>query len=184
MRCPFCQKDNDRVADTRHSADGAVVRRRRVCCDCGGKFTTYEKIGEITQIRVIKRNGERVPFDREKLRKGIERACWKREISDEQISTLIIQVEQDIDSAFKTEVKAQFIGEQVMYYLSELDQVAYVRFASVYRQFKDVDDFIRELQEIKENPDMPSLSSEYLPKKQMSRFPNTKRSRYEEHDLT
>jgi len=184
MRCPFCQKDNDRVADTRLSADGAVVRRRRVCCVCNGKFTTYEKIGEITQIRVIKRNGERVPFDREKLRKGIERACWKREISDEQISTLITQVELDIDTAFEIEVRVQFIGERVMHYLNELDQVAYVRFASVYRQFKDVDDFIRELHVIKENPDMPSRSSEYVPKKRTSRFPKTKRSRYSEHDLT
>ena len=184
MRCPFCQKDNDKVADTRHSADGSIVRRRRICCVCGGKFTTYEKVGEITQIRVIKRNGERVPFDREKLRKGIERACWKREISDEQISTLIIQVEQDIDTAFETEVKAQFIGERVMHYLNELDQVAYVRFASVYRQFKNVDDFIKELHEIKENPDMPSLSSEYVPKKRNSRFPKTKRNRCNEQDST
>jgi transcriptional repressor NrdR len=184
MRCPFCQKDNDRVADTRHSADGSVVRRRRVCCACGGKFTTYEKIGEITQIRVIKKNGERVPFDREKLRKGIERACWKREISDEQIATLITHVELDIDTAFETEVNVQFIGERVMHYLNELDQVAYVRFASVYRQFKNVDDFIKELHEIKENPDMPSLSSEYVPKKRTSRFPKTKRNRYDEHEST
>jgi transcriptional repressor NrdR len=184
MRCPFCQQDNDKVDDTRHSTDGSVVRRRRKCCACGKKFTTYEKIGEITQIRVIKRDGSRVPFDRKKLHEGIERACWKRPISDEQIMTLITQVELDIDAKCESEVQTQFIGEQVMHYLGELDQVAYVRFASVYRQFKDADDFVRELQRMKENPDMPSVSSEYVPQKKISRFPKTKRSRYDEYDIT
>jgi len=97
--------------------------------------------------------------------------------------TLITQVEMDIDTKCESEVNTQFIGEQVMHYLGELDQVAYVRFASVYRQFKDADDFVRELQRMKANPDMPSLSSEYVPKKKTSRFPKTKRSRYSEQDL-
>jgi len=181
MRCPFCHQDNDKVGDTRTSVDGFVVRRRRTCYACGKKFTTYERV-ETTQIRVIKRDGLRVPFDRERLQQGIERACWKRQISDEQIAALITQVEHDIESLFETEVESRFIGERVMYYLGELDQVAYVRFASVYRQFKDADDFARELQRMKQNPDMPGLSSEYEPKRKLSRFPKGKRSRYRDQD--
>ena len=181
MRCPFCHQDNDKVGDTRTSTDGFVVRRRRTCCACSRKFTTYERV-EATQIRVVKRDGSRVPFDRERLRQGLERACWKRQISDTQISTLIAQVERDIDSAFETEVESRFIGERVMRYLGELDQVAYVRFASVYRHFKDADDFVRELQRMQQNPDLPCLSSEYVPKKKHSQFPKMKRNRYKEQD--
>jgi len=179
MRCPFCHQDNDKVGDTRTSVDGFVVRRRRTCCACEKKFTTYERV-EATQIRVIKRDGSHVPFDHEKLRHGIERACWKRKVSEDQIAALIVQVEHDINSAFDTEVNSQFIGERVMHYLAELDQVAYVRFASVYRHFEDADDFIRELQRMKQNPDMPSLASEYVPKKKQSLFPKGKRNRYKE----
>ena len=182
MRCPYCHQDNDKVGDTRHSADGFVVRRRRTCLSCGRKFTTYERV-ETTQIRVIKRDGSRVPFDREKLQQGLERACWKRPISDEQIISLITQVEQDINSTFESEVESRFIGERVIHYLGELDQVAYVRFASVYRHFKDADDFVQELQRMKQNPDMPCLSSEYVPKKQTSRLSGRKPSRYSEQDL-
>jgi transcriptional repressor NrdR len=108
---------------------------------------------ETTQIRVIKRNGQRVPYDRQKLQQGLERACWKRSISDTQISTLIARVESDIDSMFETEVESQFIGERVMQYLRELDQVAFVRFASVYRHFQDANDFTQELTEMLEDPD-------------------------------
>ena len=177
MRCPHCSQDNDKVGDTRHSADGGVVRRRRICLACGMKFTTYERI-EATQTRVIKRDGSRVPFDREKLKQGLERACMKRPIGELQISTLIAQVERDIESAFETEVESRFIGEGVMHYLAELDQVAYVRFASVYRQFKDADDFAAELQRMKQNPNMPDHSSEYLRNKRNSQFSKAKRSRY------
>lgn len=169
MRCPFCSQDNDKVGDTRTSTDGAVVRRRRTCCACGKKFTTYERV-EATQIRVIKRDGSHVPFDHERLRQGIERACWKRQISDEQITALIVQVEFDINAAFDTEVNSQFIGERVMYYLAELDQVAYVRFASVYRHFEDAEDFIKELQRMRQNPDMPNLALEFVPKKKQTLF--------------
>ena len=181
MQCPFCHQDNDRVADTRTSKDGAVIKRRRVCCACERKFTTYERV-EATQIRVIKRDGSRVPYDRERLQQGIERACWKRQISDEQIEALIAQVEHDINTTFDTEVESRYIGERVMHCLGELDQVAYVRFASVYRHFEDADDFARELQRMRQNPDMPCLSSEYVPKKRHSQFSKTKRSRYKELD--
>jgi len=176
MRCPYCYQDNDKVGDTRTSVDGFVVRRRRVCCACEKKFTTYERI-ESPRISVIKRDGSRVPFNRDSLQQGIASACWKRQISDEQIAALIAQVERDIDSAFETEVESRFIGERVMYYLYELDQVAYVRFVSVYRHFKNADDFIHELLNMKENPDMPSHPSDYLPKRKATQFPKTKRNR-------
>ena len=182
MRCPFCNQDNDKVADTRTTADGSVVRRRRECCACGRKFTTYERI-EATQIRVIKRDGSRVPFDRGRVQQGIERACWKRKISDEQIEALLVQVEHDINTSFESEVESRYIGERVMHYLGELDQVAYVRFASVYRHFENADDFALELQRMRQNPDMPCLSSEYQPKKQHSRFPKGKSSRCEGQDV-
>jgi len=181
MRCPFCQQDNDKVGDTRTSRDGLVVRRRRECCGCGRKFTTYER-AEATQIRVIKRDGSRVPFDIERLQQGIERACWKRQISDEQITALLVQVEHDINSTFDSEVESGYIGERVMYYLHQLDQVAYVRFASVYRHFESAEDFAKELQRMQQNPDMPCLSSEYIPKKRQSRFPKPKSSRYKGQD--
>ena len=182
MRCPFCHQDNVKVADTRANVDGFVLRRRRVCHACKRKFTTYERV-EPPRISVIKRDGKLVPFDRDSLRRGLERACWKREISDEQIFALITQVEWDIDGAFETEVESRFIGERVMYYLRELDQVAYVRFSSVYRDFKDADDFIQELLRMKQNPDMPYLSSEFSPKRKATQFPKTKRSRYNGQSL-
>ena len=183
MRCPYCSMNNDKVGDTRTSTDGFVVRRRRTCRACGRKFTTFERI-EVT-LRVIKRDGSQEPYDRKKLQEGLEHACRKRLLQDseEKILTLIAQVERDIISVFETEVESRFIGERVMHYLSELDQVAYVRFASVYRDFKDAEDFVRELQRMEQNPEMPCLSSEYIPKKKTSRFPKAKRSRYGEHGL-
>lgn len=145
MRCPFCREDNDRVSNTRLSDDGFVVRRRRVCLSCQRRFTTYERI-EVTNVRVIKRDGTRVPFDRAKLRQGLERACWKRPVSDAKISALIAELETRIDSDGETEVDTNYIGEQVLALLKDLDEVAYVRFASVYRRFKNIQDFSNELQ--------------------------------------
>ena len=127
-------------------------------------------------MTVVKRDSSRVPFDRDKLRQGLERACWKRQIDDLQIEALITQVEQDINLSFETEVPSQFIGERAMYYLSGLDPVAYVRFASVYRQFEDADDFARELQKMRQYPDIPDLSSEYVPKKKNTLFSKVKRN--------
>lgn len=144
MKCPFCHTDNDKVLDTRTSEDGFVVRRRRACNSCGKRFTTYERI-ETTCVKVVKRDGSRVPFDREKLRTGLEHACWKRPVSEAQLSTLMAEVESQIDQTFDTEVESRFIGELLMQLLRELDQVAYVRFASVYRQFQDARDFANEL---------------------------------------
>jgi len=144
MRCPYCRSDNDRVIDSRASEDSFAIRRRRECLDCRRRYTTYERIEERT-FRVIKKDGTRVPFQREKLKSGIEKACWKRPVSDAQIEALITDVENDVLANFDAEVDSRYLGEQVMTRLRELDQVAYVRFASVYRQFKDVRDFVEEL---------------------------------------
>jgi transcriptional repressor NrdR len=132
------------VTDTRTCQDGLAIRRRRQCRKCGRRFTTYER-AEDTTIKVIKRDGSRVPFDREKIKRGLERACWKRRISTRQIEATTEAVENDIYQNYQSEVESREIGEIVMRYLRGLDQVAFVRFASVYRQFNDVNDFLKEL---------------------------------------
>lgn len=175
MKCPFCHCDHDKVSDTRTSDDGYVIRRRRTCCHCGKRFTTYERI-ETTMISVIKRNGHRMPFERDKLRRGLEKACWKRPISEAQISTLIAQVEGDIDSMFETEVESRFIGERVMQYLADLDQVAYVRFASVYRQFEDASDFTQQIDAMLNHSDDPRMLPPPEPKKMRFSKPNKKKT--------
>lgn len=145
MRCPFCRADNDRVIDSRASDDGFAIRRRRECLDCKRRCTTYERLEEMA-IKVVKKHGERQPFSREKMRQGLEKACWKRPISDEQIDTIIAAVETDVYANFDQEVESCDLGTLVMEKLGALDQVAFVRFASVYREFKDVRDFVDELQ--------------------------------------
>ena len=145
MRCPFCRLDNDRVIDSRASEDGFAIRRRRECLKCKRRYTTYERLEEMA-IKVIKKSGEREPFSREKMRQGLARACWKRPISDEQIDGVVAQVESEIYANFDTEVESEHLGALVIRYLGDLDQVAFVRFASVYREFKDVRDFVEELQ--------------------------------------
>jgi transcriptional repressor NrdR len=144
MKCPYCHVDDDRVVDTRPSDDGLAIRRRRECHQCKRRFTTYEYV-ERTTIKVVKKDGARVPFDRERLKQGLEKACWKRPISDAKIEGVVSEVESHIAANFESEVESRAIGELVMQQLRELDQVAYVRFASVYRQFEDVHDFVDEL---------------------------------------
>lgn len=143
MICPFCRHDETKVIDSR-SSEPTVIRRRRECLKCERRFTTYEKI-EQTPIKVIKKDGTRVPFNKEKIRFGLEKACYKRPVSQEQIESLINSVESDIYDDFENEVPARYIGEKVFNLLREIDQVAFVRFASVYREFKDVNDFVEEL---------------------------------------
>jgi transcriptional repressor NrdR len=147
MRCPFCHADNDRVIDSRASNDAYSIRRRRECLGCFRRFTTYETIEEFA-LKVVKKDGARVPMDREKIRRGLEKACWKRPISPQQIEEVVQAVERDIYNDFDAEVDSHAIGELVMKYLRDLDQVAYVRFASVYREFQDAADFVQELQPI------------------------------------
>jgi len=145
MRCPFCRLDNDRVIDSRGSDDGFAIRRRRECLDCKRRYSTYERLEEMS-LKVVKKHGGREPFSRDKMRQGLARACWKRPISDEQIDGVVAQVETEIYGKFDTEVESEHLGALVMRYLGDLDQVAFVRFASVYREFKDVRDFVDELQ--------------------------------------
>ena len=146
MRCPFCREDNDRVVDSRSGEDGSTIRRRRECLKCKRRFTTYERI-EDNPLRVIKKDGRRVPFDREKLRRGIEKACWNLPISAEQIDRLVLGVESDFVEKYDREGPSQYVGELVMRELRKLHQVAYIRFASVYREFKDVSEFMGVLEE-------------------------------------
>lgn len=145
MKCPFCRDDNDKVIDSRSIREGFAIRRRRECLGCKRRYTTYERLEE-TDIKVIKKDGVREVFSPEKIHSGLEKACWKRPISSEQISELVTKIEQQVYSRNETEVDSNVLGEMIMEQLRELDQVAFVRFASVYREFTDVRDFVQELQ--------------------------------------
>lgn len=145
MRCPFCRADNDRVIDSRASQDSFSIRRRRECLSCKRRYTTYERVEEMA-IKIIKKDNLREPFKPEKIKHGLSLACWKRPISEAQIEQIVSAVEAEIYSQYEGEVESRHIGEMVMQHLQQLDQVAYVRFASVYREFKDVHDFVDELQ--------------------------------------
>jgi len=144
MQCPFCREGETKVIDSRASEEFAI-RRRRECLVCGRRFTTYEKIEEFP-LKVVKKDGTRVPFNREKIRAGLEKACYKRPISEATIDGVIASVETDIYTNFDREVPSRYIGEKVFNALRQIDQVAFVRFASVYREFKDVNDFVEELE--------------------------------------
>ena len=146
MLCPFCRKGETKVIDSRGSEE-FVIRRRRKCLDCGRRFTTYEKLEE-SPLKVVKKDGSRVPFDRERIRVGIEKACYKRPVSPEQIERIVDEVERDVYENFDREVPSRYVGEQVFDKLRHVDQVAFVRFASVYRSFQDVHDFADELKRL------------------------------------
>mgnify|MGYP002173701461 CR=1 FL=1 len=143
MMCPFCRDNETKVIDSRAS-DQFAIRRRRECLGCERRFTTYEKIEE-SPLKVIKKDGSRVPFDREKIRSGLEKACYKRPIRADEIEAGICRIEADVYEGFEREVPSRAIGEMVIDALRDIDQVAFVRFASVYREFKDVNDFVEEL---------------------------------------
>lgn len=147
MRCPFCGHDEDKVIDSRPAEDGAAIRRRRECISCGRRFTTYEKI-ENLPLLVIKKDGTRQPYDRDKLISGLLKSCEKRPVSTAQIEKLADSVELQIQNSLRREISSQEIGEMVMVHLKQIDEVAYVRFASVYRQFKDVNSFLQELNDM------------------------------------
>ena len=147
MRCPYCRVDNDKVIDSRTGQDGFAIRRRRECVHCARRFTTYERVEEPV-LNVVKKDGIREPFDREKIKVGLRKACWKRPVSDEQLESIITAVENEAYASYETEIQTRDLGNLVMQQLRDVDQVAYVRFASVYREFKDVRDFVQELQPI------------------------------------
>ncbi len=147
MRCPYCSKINNKVIDSRLSNNGKAIRRRRECNECGRRFTTYERV-EISLPMVIKKDGRREPFNREKIISGIQKACQKRPISIENIEEFVDSLELYFQDLGKKEIPSSEIGEMVINKLRQWDEVAYVRFASVYRQFKDVSEFMKELEDI------------------------------------
>lgn len=147
MKCPFCSHENTRVIDSRPEEDNNSIRRRRVCDECGKRFTTYEKIETIPLI-IIKKDNNREAYDRAKIEAGVLRACHKRPVSAQQITTLVDEVENEIFNREEREIPSGTIGELVMNKLKDLDAVAYVRFASVYREFKDVNTFMDELKSV------------------------------------
>ena len=148
MKCPFCGHLGDKVVDSRESKEGEAIRRRRECLDCGRRFTSYERIDEIAYM-VIKKDGTRERFERQKLIAGLLKACEKRPVTQEQISNMIDRLEEVWSSSGK-EVSGEIIGRDVMHALKMIDEVSYIRFASVYRQFKDVESFKQELQKLLE----------------------------------
>ena len=149
MRCPKCGAQNDKVIDSRTSRDGALIRRRRECLGCNARFTTYEEISH-EKLRVLKRNGRYEDFERHKLVAGVGKACEKRPITVPQMEALVERVITELENEYGSEVPSSAIGERVMHHLRELDEVAYVRFASVYRQFGNVEQFIQEIKRLGE----------------------------------
>lgn len=147
MICPFCNSGKTKVIDKREISSGNVTRRRRECLECGKRFSTYERV-EALDIYVIKKDGRREPYERAKLRAGISKACEKRPISQETLNDIIDKIENELRQMKSIEVRSQIIGEKVMKELKRLDKVAYIRFASVYREFADITDFQKELREL------------------------------------
>ncbi|MBX3237664.1 MAG: transcriptional regulator NrdR [Nitrospiraceae bacterium] len=144
MKCPFCDDVEDKVVDSRMAKEGEVIRRRRECLSCKRRYTTYERVEETMPV-VVKKDGRREPFDRGKIVAGLKKACEKRPISTATIETVTDRIEKRIQELGETEIDSTAVGEEVMRELSQLDQVAYVRFASVYREFKDIDQFMDEI---------------------------------------
>lgn len=153
MKCPFCGEINNKVVDSRLSKDANAIRRRRECIECAGRFTTYEHIEEIP-VMIVKKDGRREVFSKEKVRAGIQRACEKREVSMNVIEEYLARLERELRDTGEKEIPSSMIGEKVMNRLHELDDIAYVRFASVYREFKDVNDFVSELKSLLAKPEM------------------------------
>ena len=144
MKCPFCDELEDKVVDSRMAKEGELIRRRRECLSCKRRYTTYERVEEILPV-VVKKDGRRETFDRAKILSGLKKACEKRPISTATIETVTDRIEKRIQEMGETEIESRIVGEELMKELHQLDQVAYVRFASVYREFKDIDQFMDEL---------------------------------------
>ncbi len=148
MLCPFCGKDHDKVIDSRSSDQGRVIRRRRECLACNRRFTTYERVEDTAKLMVIKKDGSRMPYDRAKLRGGLEKACYKRPVSAEQIQQMVEQIEDELFHTYDREVDSTDIGKIASEHLKRVDQVAYVRYASVYRQFRNIEDLMHEVKQV------------------------------------
>ena len=147
MRCPFCGHDDTQVKDSRPTEDGATIRRRRQCLECGARFTTFERI-QLRELTVIKKSGGRTPFDRDKLARSIEIAVRKRPVDPERVERMVSGIQRRLESMGETEIQSTMIGEMVMEALRNLDQVAFVRFASVYRNFRETKDFEQFIEQI------------------------------------
>ncbi len=152
MQCPYCLQDNDKVVDSRSSEAGRAVRRRRQCLHCKRRYTTYERVEEAPRLTVIKKDGSRVPYDRQKILDGLRKATYKRPVADEQLMSLVDQTEEEIFRRFDKEVPSSQIGDIVSAKLRRIDKVAYIRFASVYREFRDVGEFLDEVRDLRETP--------------------------------
>ena len=152
MRCPFCQNEDSQVKDSRPTEDGAAIRRRRQCDKCGSRFTTFERV-QLRELVVIKRNGRRVPFDRDKLMRSLQIALRKRNVDPERLEQLVSKIVRELESLGESDISTDAIGEAVMAHLRELDDVAYVRFASVYRNFREPKDFETALAELASEED-------------------------------
>lgn len=147
MKCPFCDNQDTKVIDSRHTEEGHAIRRRRECDKCNKRFTTYEKVEEMI-LMVVKKDGSREAFDRNKILGGIVKACEKRPVSMAEIEHVVDDIERGLNNMMEKEVQSSFIGELIMEQLKDLDEVAYVRFASVYRQFTDVNTFVKEIEKL------------------------------------
>lgn len=157
MRCPYCQSDKDKVIDSRSAEEGKAIRRRRECQTCHKRFTTYEKLEQITQLTVIKRDGTRVPMDEQKMFNGLNKACYKRPVSQEQLTEIVTEVREELLASGRREIDAIEIGNMLADRLRRVDQVAYVRFASVYKQFRNIDELMEEVRQVIDGADhLPS----------------------------
>ena len=152
MQCPFCNEDHDKVIDSRSTDGGRCIRRRRECLKCERRFTTYERVQDKVRLQVIKRDSNRVPYDRGKVREGLRQAMYKRPVTVERLDQIVDEVEETLTAKYEKEVSSQAIGECIAGILRKVDRVAYLRFASVYREFEDVGEFIEEAQDVIENP--------------------------------
>ncbi|MFM1813870.1 MAG: Transcriptional repressor NrdR [Pseudomonadota bacterium] len=157
MRCPFCGGEETQVKDSRPTEENAAIRRRRVCPDCGGRFTTFERV-QLRELMVVKRSGRKVPFDREKLMRSVQVALRKRDVPAERIERMVSGIVRRLEASGEVEIPSSVIGEYVIEALRGLDPVAYVRFASVYRDFREVSDFATVLKEIARDPDAQDLA--------------------------
>jgi len=153
MRCPYCGENKDKVIDSRASEGGESIRRRRLCLACGKRFTTYENVEENTKLTVVKRDGARVPFDKKKMLSGLEAACYKRKVPSKTLQDIVDQTTEILLGRGDKEVDSHEIGEILADQLRRVDQVAYVRFASVYKQFRDIDELLEEVREVMSTTD-------------------------------
>ena len=158
MRCPFCHQPENKVIDSRDALEGAVIRRRRECDGCQRRFTTYERVEELMPL-VVKKDGRREAFDRDKLLSGLQKACDKRPVSSEQLQAVVDDIQSNLQGEGEREIASQDVGEEVMKRLKSLDEVAYVRFASVYRSFRDIAEFMSELKDLLEDPEKAAARS-------------------------